>query len=76
MLCKLIKLFSVLILLIGVRHASSAEEGAFNLDGVFVYQDMVGGPYFDEWYIDRDFANLTKFKFLREGKSGVLEAPS
>ncbi len=52
-----------------------AEEGTFGLDGVFVYKDMVGGPYFDEWYVSGDMSQLNDIKVYREGKSGSLEVP-
>lgn len=50
-----------------------SEEGSFGLDGEFVYKDMIGGPYFDEWYVSGDMGQLNSIKVYREGKSGSLE---
>ncbi|EID0034461.1 hypothetical protein LA064_004623 [Vibrio alginolyticus] len=50
-----------------------ADEGFFGLNGEFVYKDLVGGPYFDEWYIAGDMDHLNNIKIFREGKSGSFE---
>lgn len=53
----------------------NATTGSFKPDANFVYRDMVGGPYFDEWYLEGDLVGRTKLKLQREGKSGTLEMP-
>lgn len=53
----------------------SPVAGIFNPDANFVYRDMVGGPYFDEWYLDGDLVNGTNLRLQREGKSGSLAMP-
>ncbi|ABV89412.1 hypothetical protein [Shewanella pealeana] len=70
---KVIKIAAAILLLNCLQASVSAEEGSFGLDGVFVYKDMVGGPYFDEWYLDGNLNNLNDLKLYREGKSGSLE---
>ncbi|MDP2713548.1 hypothetical protein [Rheinheimera sp.] len=52
-----------------------AETGSFNPDATLVYRDMVGGPYFDEWYLDGDLVSGANLSLLREGKSGSLTMP-
>ena len=51
-----------------------AQDGSSNPDTVFIYEEMVGGPYFDEWYVTGDLNNLNHISIYREGKSGALEA--
>ena len=67
--------FGVAIFMLGcVQSSVFAEEGSFGLDGEFVYKDMVGGPYFDQWYVAGDMGQLNDIKIYREGKSGSLKA--
>ncbi|WP_375058731.1 hypothetical protein ACEZDF_05955 [Vibrio alginolyticus] len=56
------------------QSSAFAEEGSIGLDDEFVYRDMVGGPYFDEWYVAGDMSQLNEIKIYRAGKSGSLEA--
>ncbi|UTZ24797.1 hypothetical protein [Vibrio campbellii] len=63
-----------LFMLICVQSSVFAKEGSFGSDGDLVYKDMVGGPYFDEWYVAEDISQLNDIKIYREGKSGLLEA--
>ncbi|WP_226664599.1 hypothetical protein [Microbulbifer aggregans] len=62
-------------LLASFSVSAFCEQDHFGLDGVFVYREMIGGPYFDEWYVDGDLSTLKQLKLLREGKSGSLEFP-
>lgn len=69
------KFLLVFVLLNLCNNDLRAETGSFNPDATFVYRDMVGGPYFDEWYLDGDLVSGADLRLLREGKSGSLEIP-
>lgn len=69
------KFLSVFIMLNICISDLGAETGSFSPDAVFVYRDMVGGPYFDEWYLDGDRVKGINLRLHRQGKSGSLEMP-
>ncbi|NOI77342.1 hypothetical protein F0224_16775 [Vibrio coralliilyticus] len=62
------------LLLCGWQMPAFAKEAASCLDGVFVYQEVVGGPYVDEWFVSGDLNRLNNIHVHREGKSGSFEA--
>ena len=61
--------------LLAVTSLASAQEESSTDTRVLVYLDEVGGPYFDEWYLQGDVAHLRGLKLVRSGKSGDLSAP-
>ncbi|MFN3018331.1 hypothetical protein ACK1CN_20475 [Vibrio coralliilyticus] len=62
------------LLLCGWQMPAFAKEAVSSLDGVFVYQEVVGGPYVDEWFVSGDLNRLNNIHVHREGKSGSFEA--
>ncbi len=73
-ICKIMKVLVIASMMSCISYVAFAEEGSFNLGGVFVYRDMIEGPYFDEWHLNGNLDNLTGLKLIREGKSGAFEA--
>ena len=71
---KIIIRVALATFLINCFHGQAfAEEDTFGLNEVLVYQDILGGPYVDDWYVDGDLSHSKNLKVYREGKSGSLE---
>lgn len=64
--CLLFSLLSVFV----CQNASAATTAS-----IFVYEDIIGGPYVDDWYVEGNLANKDKLKLVRDGKSGDLDMP-
>lgn len=61
-------------LLSGLQMSVFAKEAVSSLDEVFVYQEEIGGPYVDEWFVRGNLDQLNNIHVHREGKSGSFEA--
>lgn len=62
------------LLLSGLQVSVFAKEAVSSLDEVFVYQEEIGGPYVDEWFVSGNLNQLNNIHVHREGKSGSFEA--
>ncbi|MDA0147102.1 hypothetical protein [Vibrio sp. LaRot3] len=52
-----------------------AEPNSIQTEPQFLYQELVGGPYFDDWSVAGDIDNNRDLVLYRAGKSGELQAP-
>ncbi|MCD8522833.1 MAG: hypothetical protein LRY66_00620 [Saccharospirillaceae bacterium] len=68
------RLMAAAVLLSLTSFASAQEESSTD-PRVLVYLDEVGGPYFDEWYLQGDTVRLEGLTLQRSGKSGELSVP-
>lgn len=62
----------------GASMLFASSLPAFSQERVFLYEEQVGGPYVDEWYVSPDSisdgSGIFKLKLERQGKSGHFEA--
>lgn len=67
--------FVAAALLLALTSFASAQEESSTDTRVLVYLDEVGGPYFDEWYLQSNIARPEGLTLQRSGKSGELSVP-
>ena len=48
-----------------------ADE-AYSAESTFLYEEELGGPYVDEWFLVRDASEKPAYHLQRQGKSGEL----
>ncbi|WP_260258922.1 hypothetical protein [Vibrio intestinalis] len=58
-----------------LSFSAVAQSNNLQVEPQFVYQDLVGGPYFDEWSVAGDIENNRDLVLYRAGKSGELKVP-
>lgn len=71
---KVIKMGMAVLLFSCLPRPLYAEVGSLTSNGVLVYKDMIGGPYFDVWYVDGELSELNDLRIYRDGKSGTFES--
>lgn len=71
---KVVRFGIAALFLSGLQMPAFAQEASSSLDEVFVYQEVVSGPYVDEWFVRGNLNQLNNIHVHREGKSGSFEA--